>query len=98
MESYTCDWCDGADPFCDCRKVVNKGEELEDWIERIRNSKTFGRGSCSTVDECMSDSELREELARFSSFTEAWDSLVELEEIHWDMVGIPWKPVKEVVL
>jgi hypothetical protein len=39
----------------------NKGKT--DMIEAIRNHPAFGRGSCSVIDECYSDTELAEALA-----------------------------------
>ena len=65
------------------------------WVARIRNSVSLGTGSCSTVDECLTDEELREELREFDTFKEAWDFLIECEEIHWERCGIPWEPSKE---
>lgn len=66
------------------------------WIARIRNSVSLGRGSCSTVDECMTDDdELREFLLDFDSFEEAWALLIDVEEIHWERSGIPWSASEE---
>lgn len=67
-----------------------------EWVERFRNSKTFGRGSCSTIDECMSDEELLEDLQNFETFEDAWSLYVEVEQIHWERSGIfDWKPKDE---
>ncbi len=67
------------------------------WVAKIRETETFGKGSCSTVDECMSDSELTEFLADFETFDEAWGMLCDIEETHWDRCGIAWECPKEVV-
>jgi len=69
--------------------------ELSGWIGRIRASQTFGRGSCTSVDEAMTDEELREFLEDFSSFDSAWDFLVGMEETFWDRAGIAWSPSAE---
>lgn len=68
------------------------------WVARIRNSVTFGAGSCSTVDECMTDGELLEFLTEdggFEDFDSVWAMLVDLEEIHWERSGIPWEVSEE---
>lgn len=68
----------------------------QEWLERIRNSNTFGRGSCSTVDEAMEDSELMEFLEDFDTYEEAWDMLVTVEEVHWERSGyFDWAPSEE---
>ncbi len=66
------------------------------WVEKIRNSNSLGEGSCSSVDECMTDSELREELEDFTTFEEAWNWLVEMEKVFWERSGIPWEPKEEL--
>jgi Arc/MetJ family transcription regulator len=35
---------------------------VEDCLKRIRTSEELGEGSCSSVDECQTDDELREEI------------------------------------
>lgn len=65
------------------------------WVERFRQSETFGRGSCTTVDEAMTDAELLESLMDHDSFQEAWDFQVMIEQTFWDRQGIAWKPSGE---
>ena len=68
---------------------------MDGWVTKIRASNTLGRGSCSTVDECMTDDELKAELSDFTSFKQAWAFLIEVEEIHWERCGISWSPSEE---
>ena len=71
--------------------VANKRHlPLSLWVTQIRNSETFGRGSCTTVDEATEDSELRAFLNDYDTFEEAWAMLVAVEEIHWERCGISW--------
>lgn len=62
------------------------------WLKRIRESETFGRGSCTTVDEAMEDSELMEFLEGFEDFDKAWAMLCDVEAVHWERCSINWKP------
>jgi len=66
------------------------------WAQRFRKSKTFGIGSCSTVDEAMEDSELIEALNDHTSFEAAWNFMCEVEETHWEMSGISWTRPEEI--
>jgi hypothetical protein len=67
-----------------------------EWLKKIRESNTFGRGTCTTVDEAMEDHELMEFLVDFETYEEAWDMLVAVEEIHWERCGIfDWAPKEE---
>jgi hypothetical protein len=70
----------------------DRDAELDAWVARFRESKTFGRGSCSTVDECMTDAELREALEPYTTFSDAWALMVEVEHIHWERSGLDWNP------
>lgn len=71
------------------------GAREDVWVARLRASNTFGRGSCTSVDEAMTDSELREFLEDFPDFDSAFRMLVEVEEIFWERAGIAWKPSAE---
>ena len=61
------------------------------WAKRFRDSETFGKGSCTTVDEAMEDSELLEALNDYDTFEEAWGTMCDIEETHWDRCNIAWK-------
>lgn len=39
-------------------------EAMQGWIRRVREDHIVGRGSCSVIDECWTDAELAEALAR----------------------------------
>lgn len=85
--------------------------EMEDKIQEtfnlIRNSETFGEGSCTTIDECYTDSELLEDIREFFNPKEGscvdipnqmpqdyfkWQC--KLEGIFWERQGLyDWKPV-----
>jgi len=69
--------------------------ERREWVKRLRASKTFGRGSCTSVDEAHTDDELLESLADFDTYEEAWDLFCEVEEIFWEHQGMSWKRGKD---
>ena len=64
---------------------------VEDVIVAIRSDKRLGRGSCSTFDECYTDSELREWVCNQMAYGDVTaDALlkraVETEGYYWDHV------------
>lgn len=37
------------------------GPWMDKWVEAVRADKKMGRGTCSNVDECISDEEMKKE-------------------------------------
>jgi hypothetical protein len=60
----------------------------------IRSHELLGKGSCSSVDECMTDDELRADIARsiesgsYRSVQEAIDIAIYIETVFWERNGL----------
>ena len=53
-------------------------------FDAIRNSETLGRGSCSTIDECYSDTELKQQIFEYlvdNTYTDAKTAIAFYERI-----------------
>ena len=57
---------------------------MDSRVEAIRSSKIVGRGSCSSIDECMSDAELVQELDddKVTDPTKAVEWAIDREDLH----------------
>jgi len=62
-------------------------EDIDPRVKAIRDNKLVGAGSCSVVDECMSDEEVIDELneAEITDPEEAVKHFVEAEGLHLEM-------------
>jgi hypothetical protein len=79
-------------------------ENIPAIIEAIRTDKHLGRGTCSSVDETMTDEELAEDVRatarNYPKMTLAGylKDLKDVEKIFWERQGIDWpsgKPFEE---
>lgn len=58
-------FCEMCQAIKNERKPMLKGEALiEAAFKAVREDRHIGRGSCSSVDECMTDEELKAEIVR----------------------------------
>lgn len=64
------------------------------WVSYLRESEVFGRGSCTRVDEAMTDEELLQEIidCNYLSYEECFADLIDIEQVFWEQQGIDWKP------
>lgn len=73
---------------------------LTEITEKIRNDKDLGRGTCSHIDECFSDTELQELIGetineirgsgRQPKYKSIREVLYDKEVLWWEVEGITW--------
>lgn len=67
---------------------------LDEIFQAIRKSELLGKGSCSSVDECHTDAELKETIAEglasgtYKTVQGALDWFVYLESVFWERQGM----------
>ena len=71
--------------------VMTKWES--EMVPKVRADKDLGIGSCSTLDECFSDTQLAQELSDIGiMINESWPKLrkylMEIEKVFWERQGL----------